>query len=112
MVDDRDFCLLGGTMYVLWLDKTERDYLLSVIRNRRGENAKQLANQLRTTPDVFGVAMWSDEDVSSALREAGVPVTPANVRSIRSSHYGRHIQDYMIERGWELLEVAVSALGL
>jgi hypothetical protein len=99
-------------MYVLWLDGTERDYLLSVIRKQRGAHAKQLASQLRTAPDVFGIAMWSDEDVASALRDAGVPDTPANIRAIRSSHYGRHIQDHMIERGWELLEVAVSALGL
>ena len=97
-------------MYVLWLDKPERDYLLSVLAKQRRSAAKPLASQLRTAPDVFGLAMWSDEDVASALAENGMPGTPENIRAVRNSHCCRHIQDYMIERGWELLEEAISTL--
>ena len=98
---------LGGTMYVLWLDKSERDYLLSVLAKQRGSDAKPLASQLRTAPDVFGLAMWSDADIQSVLRDNGLPETRENIRGVRNSYYGRHIQDHMIERGWELLQQAV-----
>ncbi len=98
-------------MYVLWLDGSERHYLLSLLKKQRASRAIQLAAQLRAAVDVFGVVMWSDGDIASMLREQGVPDTPDNVLAVRDSYYGRHMQDHMIEHGWTLLEDAVSGLN-
>jgi len=54
--------------------------------------------------------MWSDDDIASQLREHAVPDTPENIRAVRESYYGRHIDDQMIEHGWGVLEEAVSEL--
>jgi len=97
-------------MYVLSLDASERHYLLSLLERQRASTAKHLAVQLRTADDVFGMVTWSDEDIASTLRGQEIPDTPGNIRTVRDSYYGRHIQDHMVEHGWTLLEEAVSGL--
>ncbi len=97
-------------MYVLQLDSTQRDYLLSLLKKRRASTAKELVAQLERSDDVFGVVMWSDDDIASQLREHAVTDTPENIRAVRESFHGRHIDDQLIEHGWGLLEEAVSEL--
>jgi hypothetical protein len=102
----------GEVMYVLRLDTTERDYLLSLLQTRRASAAKRLAADLKTADDVFGIVMWADDDIASTLREHDLPDTPQNIRAVRDSYYGRHIDDHMVEEGWRVLEEAVLQLKL
>ena len=97
-------------MFVLQLNKTERDYLLSVLKKQRGLTSKQLLSQLRDADDVFGIAMWADDDIRTKLQEYEIPDTPQNIEAIRRSYYARHIDDLMVESGWTVLEHAVSEL--
>jgi hypothetical protein len=97
-------------MYVLLLDATEREYLLSLLKTQRGATAKGLAAQLRSSDDVFGVVWWSEAHIALRLSEQTVPATPENIQAIRESYYCRHIADRMIEHGWSQLEEAISNL--
>lgn len=97
-------------MYILQLDGTEREYLLSVLETQRGPAARGLAAQLRRSDEVFGVVWWSEADIVSQLIEQAVPATSENVQTIRESYHCRHIADRMIEHGWGVLEEAASDL--
>lgn len=97
-------------MYVLQLDATEREYLLSLLKTQLGSGARGLAAQLRSSDDVFGVVWWSEADIASRLSEQTVPATSENIQAIRESYYCRHIADRMIEHGWGQLEEAISGL--
>jgi len=97
----------GTRMYVLQLDSAQRDYLLSLLKKQRTSAATGLVAQLRRSDDVFGVVMWSNDDIASQLREQGVPNTPENIWAVRDSYNGRHIDDRMIEHGWGVLEESV-----
>ena len=96
-------------MYVLELNMKQRDYLLSLLDGRAGM-AAELAVRLKSAPDSFGVVMWTNEDIASALREYGLRDTNSNVRAVRASYQSRHMEDLTIEHGWSLLEDAVSTL--
>jgi len=98
-------------MYVLRLDSAQRDYLLSILNRQRTPTAKGLVAQLRRSDDVFGVVMWSNDDIASQLREQSVPDTPENIRAVRESYIGRHIDDQMVGHGWCVLEESVRELG-
>jgi hypothetical protein len=54
--------------------------------------------------------MWSEDDIAWQLREQGVPDTAENIRAVRESYYGRHIDDQMVEHGWGVLGEAVREL--
>ncbi len=95
-------------MYVLKLNETQRDYLLSLLKGHTTFTATALAAQLGTADDVFGVVTWSNDDIASQLRKQGMPWTPENIRAVRESYYGRHIDDQMVEHGWSVLREAVS----
>ena len=87
-------------MYVLHLDSTQRDYLLSLLKKQLTFTATALVEQLTSSDNAFGVAMWSEDDIAWQLREQGVPDTAENIRAVRESYYGRHIDDQMVEHGW------------
>ena len=97
-------------MYVLQLDSAQRDFLLSLLKGQRTSAATGLVAQLRNADDVFGVVMWSNDDIASQLREQGVPDTPDNIRAVRQSCNCRHIDDQMVEYGWRVLEESVREL--
>ncbi|MFB3917742.1 MAG: hypothetical protein ACE14M_13500 [Terriglobales bacterium] len=97
-------------MYVLQLEAAERNYLLSLLKRQPVSTARRLATRLRTADKVFGVAMWTDDDIASTLKEHDVPDTPENIRAVRNSFYARHIGDHMVEHGWGVLEEAVCQL--
>src|SRR5271157_1635403 len=100
----------GTRMYVLQLDSAQRDYLLSLLREQRTPAAKGLVAQLRSSDDVFGVVMWSNDDIAFQLREQGAPDTLENIWAVRESYIGRHIDDQMVEHGWGVLKESVSEL--
>jgi len=100
----------GTRMYVLQLDSAQRDYLLSLLREQRTSAATGLVAQLRSSDDVFGVVMWSNDDIASQLREQGAPDTPENIWAVRESYNGRHIDDQMVEQGWSVLKESVWEL--
>ncbi|MGB7556090.1 MAG: hypothetical protein WBM04_17080 [Candidatus Korobacteraceae bacterium] len=97
-------------MYVLRLDSTQRDYLLFLLKKQLTFTATGLAEQLTSSENVFGVVMWSEDDIAWQLKEQAVPDTAENIRAVRESYYGRHIDDQMLEQGWGVLEEAVSEL--
>ena len=97
-------------MYMLHLDSAQRDYLLSLLQEQRTSTATSLVAQLRSSDDVFGAVMWSNDDVAFQLREQGAPDTPENIRAVRESYIGRHIDDQIIEHGWGVLKESVSEL--
>ena len=97
-------------MYALQLDSAHRDYLLSLLQEQRTPEASSLVVQLRNSEDVFGMVMWSNDDIASQLREQGVPDTPENVWAVRESYIGRHIDDQMVEHGWGVLKESVWEL--
>jgi hypothetical protein len=101
----------GDDMYVLQLEPTERNYLLALLKRRRERTAAALANRLRSSEDVFGVVMWSDSDIASQLNEEGVEDTADRIRVVRESYLARHIDERMVELGWDVLEQAVSELN-
>ncbi|HET9407974.1 MAG TPA: hypothetical protein VFO39_12115 [Candidatus Sulfotelmatobacter sp.] len=96
-------------MYVLQLDEAERRYLLSFLRGRRG-TAARLKEQLSSSEDCFGTVTWSDADIATELQNQGMPETAGNIRAIRTSYLGQHIDDEMIDSGWAVLEQAVTDL--
>jgi hypothetical protein len=100
----------GTSMYALQLDSTHRDYLLSLLQEQRTPEASGLVVQLRNSEDVFGMVMWSNDDIASQLREQGVPDSPENVWAVRESYIGRHIDDQMVEHGWGVLKESVCEL--
>ena len=97
-------------MYILELESTQRDYLLSLLKEQLTPTATGLVAQLRGSDDVFGVATWSDDDIASKLKEQDVPDTAENIWAVRESYYARHIGDEMVEHGWGVLEEAVWEL--
>jgi hypothetical protein len=97
-------------MYILEIDSTQRDYLLSLLKEQPTPAAAALVAQLGDSDDVFGVTMWSNDDIVSQLSEQGVPDTPENVSAVRESYYVRHIGDEMVAHGWGVLEEAVEQL--
>lgn len=97
-------------MYVLQLDSAQRHYLLSLLKRQHTPVAGALVEQLRTSDDVFGVVMWSNDDIASQLTELGVPDTPENIRVVRESCKRRHIDDQMVEHGWSVLEESIREL--
>ena len=58
--------------------------------------------------DHFGCVHWTEEDLASKLRELNIPPTPEIIDDVQSSYAVRHIEDRMIERGWEAIEEAIA----
>jgi hypothetical protein len=97
-------------MYVLQIDATERKYLLSLLKGRRGSTARGLSAELKNSNEVFGVVMWGNDDIASQLKEQAMLDTSENIEAVRRSYYCRHIHDQMVEHGWGILEEGVSEL--
>jgi hypothetical protein len=55
----------------------------------------------------FGCVHWTDEDLQSKFRELGIPVSEEILDVVKSSYLLRHIDDRMIELGWEIIEEAI-----
>jgi hypothetical protein len=55
----------------------------------------------------FGCVHWTDEDLNLKLEELNFAATPQLVTALKSGYVLRHIDDRMIERGWEVIEQAI-----
>jgi hypothetical protein len=60
----------------------------------------------------FGLVSWSNNDIVSALVDAGADPSPENVKAVREHFYVQHIDDRMTELGFTIIEEAISDLGL
>jgi hypothetical protein len=58
--------------------------------------------------DCWGIVRWCDEDIELQLKEHGITPTPGIVDDIRTSSPVRHIQDSMIDDGWNVIDYAIS----
>ncbi len=62
--------------------------------------------------DHFGCVHWTDEDLRTKLRELKVPITTEMLDSMRASYALQHIDDRMIELGWEVITQAIFDTGV
>ena len=60
---------------------------------------------------VWATVEWTEADVIVALENEGLEPTKENIDEI-IQRCSRHIEDYMIERGWEFINGAVFGLRL
>lgn len=97
-------------MYVIQLDASEREYLISMLKTRRGPVALRLAERIKDSDEVFGLAMWTDSDIAVQFEEHALATTVENLEAVRSSYSAQHIGDLMIECGWSVLDQAVDTL--
>lgn len=59
--------------------------------------------------DWWGIVRWCDEDVENALELGEIEPTKENVAKVRNM-IERHITDFMIECGWEMIYDAIDSL--
>lgn len=57
--------------------------------------------------DWFGIVRWCDDDIRTALEDAGKEVNDENVSKIRQALDNHWFTDYMIEHGWEYINETV-----
>jgi hypothetical protein len=58
----------------------------------------------------FGLVSWCDDDLRTAVERAGRDpnqVTEAEMANVRETYYCRHIDDVMVEHGWDSIELAL-----
>jgi hypothetical protein len=60
----------------------------------------------------FGCVHWTDEDVRSKAEELNLTLTEEMLDSVRSTYALRHIDDRMIEQGWEVITQAIFDAGI
>lgn len=65
---------------------------------------KLLMVKLEDDDDWFGKVRWCEEDLESALKKKGYPITDNNVSKLRSMCEHHFFTDCMIERGWDYIE--------
>ena len=60
----------------------------------------------------FGIVSWCDQDILTALTEAGADPSPENIKAVREHFFVEEIADRMTEIGFQMLADAIHALGL
>ena len=70
--------------------------------------AADISDRLAESQNCFGVVAWTNRDLAKLLRQINVPATKENIAFIRESYVGRHLEEYMIQHGWALLEQTVT----
>jgi hypothetical protein len=60
----------------------------------------------------FGIVTWCDQDIVTALENAGADPTPENVKAVRENLFVQSIDDRMTEVGFDLIAEAIKDLGL
>ncbi len=56
----------------------------------------------------FGCVHWTDEDLQNKFHELKVSITAEVLHTVKSSYLLRHIDDRMVELGWEIIEEAIG----
>lgn len=62
--------------------------------------------------DHFGCVHWTDEDLRTKLHELEVPISTDALESLRGTYSLRHIDDRMIELGWEIIRQGILDAGV
>ena len=66
---------------------------------------------IRADAEGFGHVRWTDDDLQGQAQEVlGRTLTKRELEQVKSSYYIRHIDDTMIEAGWENIRLAVQEL--
>jgi hypothetical protein len=76
-----------------------------------GERVLQLRSELESL-DRWGIVTWCDEDIVTALENAGAEATPENIKAVREHYYVDCIDDRMTEVGFGIIDDAIHALHL
>jgi hypothetical protein len=80
-----------------------------IARGARVTQAGEIAESFETCRALghFGCVHWTDEDLKARLEELNVPVTAEVLSKLKVSYSVRHIDDMMVERGWEVIEDSI-----
>jgi hypothetical protein len=93
------------------LNVPEGESLFEAIADLKRELAELTKIRNRyAAPDAFGQVVWRQADIESALQDANKPVTDSNIELVMDSL--GHIEDRMIERGWEVIHYVVDEEAL
>jgi hypothetical protein len=60
----------------------------------------------------WGIVTWCDEDIATALEDAGADTSRENVKAVREHLQVGQIDDRMTEIGFQILAEAIHDLGL
>lgn len=73
------------------------------------DNVLKTPHEMLEDEGWFGIVMWSDDDLGTALIEAGYSPTERNVELLKKMSE-QSLHDEMISRGWETLDVVIGIL--
>jgi len=86
------------------ITESQAKELRRILRQHR--SLASLASQL--SQNHFGVVIWSREDIRSKFVEANsAQPTSKQIQAILDTYQCRHIDDRMVENGWEVIEDAI-----
>lgn len=71
------------------------------------EPGDMVAHEVCRVSGHFGCVHWADEDLQAKLEELNFPVTRAALDTLKVGYGLRHIDDRMVERGWEVIEQSI-----
>ena len=69
------------------------------------EEIKQCAAVYEDSPYWWGIVRWCEDDVIGCLEDHDIEPTPENVREVKDNL--GHMEDEMIEIGWDCIDTAV-----
>ena len=64
-------------------------------------------NQTCISAAHFGCVHWTEDDLHRKFNKLGIPITKEALDHVKSSYLLRHIDDSMVEVGWEVIEQAI-----
>ena len=68
------------------------------------ERVEYVAMGDQTNRDYFGVVRWHEDDIASLLEAQGFKVCDENIEAVKAE-IGSGLEETMISRGWDALEV-------
>ena len=78
----------------------------------RNNRVQELWTALKEECGSFGIVIWGDCDIVTALTKRGIYPTPEHVSAVREHRYVRHMDEQMTVSGWEDVYAAIDALEL
>jgi hypothetical protein len=60
----------------------------------------------------FGIVSWCEQDILTALTDAGAAPSPENIKAVREHFFVEQIGNRMTEIGFQILGDAIHELGL
>lgn len=115
----------GMTKYsvMVTIESPSRTYIEHQLRRAFGDTvvksaqiakseAMTICHEACRNSDHFGCVHWTEQDLRGKLKERGVPITSDVLDALRATYALRHIDDRMIESGWNAIEQAIEDAGL